>query len=217
MYRYLAAAALAATLSAGMAAADTITFSDNFLNWPSELSHGDFVSDFDFGNGLTGSITVSGGTDKAQIYDTTTTGGRDPDLESPTLFGGGPVYDGDNVLIIAENDSTATPDDNARGGTITFMFDSVVEFTGVTLIDAEPNGQEIQIIAGATDLGSFSNADDTYSVIGGFSYFTDTITFVLGGSGAIDNLKVSAVPLPAPILMLLTALCGLGVMRRWTA
>lgn len=201
---YAAVAALA--LSAGSVSASTIGFDTNN---GSALSHGSFVDGrFDFGNGLTGTISTSGGSGTAQVFDTTETGTEDPDLEFPTAGLG-------NVLIV--NEALSRVDDNGRGGVITFVFDSLVEFTGLTLVDFEERGsiQPMVITAdGGFNSGSLFNGDNEYSQYSTTAILTRTLTFNYGGSGAIDNLQVSAVPLPASSLLLLGGLGGIAALRR---
>ncbi len=201
------ATSMVAAISAGAASAATIDFSTNN---GAALSHGSFVDGaFDFGHGLTGTISTSGGSNLAQVFDTLETNTEDPDLEFPN-------DDLGNVLII--NEATSRVDDNARGGTITFLFDTIVAFTGVTLVDFEPRGSGFQpmVVTGdGYDSGVQFNGDNEFHQLTPAStVFTRSLTFNFGGSGAIDNLQVSAVPLPAPALMLLAGLGGLAALRR---
>ena len=48
-----------------------------------------------------------------------------------------------NVLIISEDGNTNDPDDNARGGILTFEWDSLVDISGVGLLDIDESGGSI--------------------------------------------------------------------------
>jgi hypothetical protein len=193
----------ALALSATAASAMTVDFSS--------YNHGDFVDGaFDFGGGLTGTISTTGGSGSAQVFNTAGSDSetaQDPDLRFPNAKLG-------NVLIINENKRRV--DDNAGGGTITFMFDQLVNFESVTLVDIE----EPQAVVITTDTGmtpGLYNGDNQFSTYTSTSNPTNFIEFFFGGSGAIDNLEVSLVsevPLPLSGLLLLGGLGALGLQRR---
>ena len=80
----------------------------------------------DLGNGFIADISAAGGVDKAVVFDTaprTISTGNDPDLTS-NFMNAKNMSDSRsfvNAFTIQEN-SSGGPDDEARGGTLTFEF-----------------------------------------------------------------------------------------------
>lgn len=104
----IAALALAAPLHA------SITVIDWSGETPGQAINPGLYPDF------TVSLSASG-SDYLSVYDTTGSGGEDPDLEQPWTTGNAGNINVGNALIIQDaNDSD--PNDSARGGTITFDF-----------------------------------------------------------------------------------------------
>ena len=127
-------------------------------------------------------VSATGGSCKAMIFDSSNPTGGDHDLATDNLGG---------VLIISEDGDRHDPDDNASGGTLSFDFDDAVQMKEITFLDIEEtacmnfydtdgNLIESQFV-GATD----NNGQVTVqlSVPG-----TARFEVVLQGSGAIDNL-----------------------------
>ncbi len=217
MKKILLALGTTLAISTGAASASTITFE--------QFGHGDVVDGVvDFGGGLI--ATVSTKRNKrtlsnrkyvdgiAMVFDTTETGTADPDLENPQPFGTTEVASIGNVLIVSEDGDSSDPDDEGHGGKITFMFDSVVAFSGANLIDLEGNNW-VRVTADGFDSGDLTNADSQYSLLSlNAPIATKSLSFHFRGSGAIDNIQVSAVPLPASALLLLGGLGAIGALRR---
>lgn len=204
------AIAIALVLGAGAAQAAVIDF-EGFAN-------GDAVNSVSAG-GINATVTTNsrGKVDQAIVFDTRLTGTRDPDLEGPFE---GPVTDPGNVLIISEGGPT--PDDEMRGGTITFLFDQLVNFTGFAGFDDFDDGRDLLVTADTGQSASLSGSGDgSSSLITGLEFFGITeLTFDFAGSGAIDDLVVEAVdgpapiPVPAALPLLLAGLGGLGLVAR---
>ncbi len=72
----------------------------------------------------------------AMIFDTANPTGGDRDLG---------FEDQGNAIIISEDNDSDDPDDNARGGTISFEFDEVSDVSTVTLLDIEGTGTSIDL------------------------------------------------------------------------
>jgi hypothetical protein len=192
----------------------------------SSFNAGDIVGtlagkDFTFGPGLTGKIKVDNNDapDIGMIFDTDNITGGDTDLKSPfeSVQGLGPLFAG-KVLIISEDGNTSKPDDEQKGGVITFLFDRLVNFVSIDVLDTEEGSNRALI---SSDLGFLSAA--IFSGDRKYNRFTSTdaklqgissLTVDFGGSGALDNLTVVPVPVPAALPLMVMALGALGVAAR---
>ena len=165
------------------------------------------------GVGITVSTNSRGSVDQAIVFDTKNATGGDTDLQGPFKDASGTMYDPGNVLIISENTNFSNPDDERRGGTITFTFDTAIDFYGFKGFD----DIRVDVTSNAGDSTSLSVAKDNMWGQSNVNWLGVTsLTFDLSGSGAIDELKfeVSAVPVPAAGVLLLTAVGGLGFAAR---
>ena len=150
------------------------------------------------------------------IFDTTCAASAqacsdDPDL-IPSVQGENGIFG--NVLVLQEELDSNVPDDDVQGGTITFEITGAAKpviWKGASGID-DDTWSFIDKDGATIDTLSLSNENETGSV--GFMSSVlgvgDSFSIEYAGSGGIDSLKFQAVPLPAPILMLLSALAGLG-------
>ncbi len=100
-----------------------------------DLSAGTIITDQYADIGLT--IATSSEYD-AMLFDTNNPTGDDFDLAASDLG---------NVLIISEDGDTSDPDDNAHGGILTFEWDTLVDITGVGLLDIDEPGGSITFFA----------------------------------------------------------------------
>lgn len=207
----LTTAAAVMALSVGAAQAAVIDFE--------EFAHGQGVNAVSAG-GITASVTTNsrGSYDQAVAFDTTQTGTRDPDLESPFE---GAVPNPGNVLIIQESASTS-PDDEQRGGTITFLFDQLVNFTGFSGFDDFDDRRDLILTADTGQTVQLQGEGDGASaILTDLDFFNiRELTFDFAGSGAIDDLVVelaegpAPIPVPAALPLMLAGLGGLAWVGR---
>lgn len=216
-----AAVAAAVSLSAGMAQAANVIV--DF----SQFSEGDVLNGaFDFGGGLTGTITTGNlgtkATGDAVIFNTVAPSAsvnNDPDLRGPFTNVNDPqdIRDFGKVLILQEKNAS-NPDDASNGGAITFTFDRLVSLTAIFLLDGNdntPTGGSIFLdgssTALATNLGGGDREFEEFIFAPGTIVSSFTVDF--SGSGAIGRFGAAVVPVPASLPLLLT---GFGVFA-WVA
>ena len=210
------AAALAVALSAGAANAVIFDFEEFIVNTPiSSVSKGGISATVATDSNRT---VANGGTNQAVTFDSANPTGNDDDLASPFTAADGvsPDLSPGMILIIAgPNNGQGLPDDDLQGGKITFTFNTRVNVLGFDYFDTEAGDNRLivstdtlftsaALITGNGKYGSFSTP-----LLG-----ITSLTFDFGGSGALDNLNVQAVPLPAAGLLLLGALGAFGVAGR---
>jgi hypothetical protein len=210
--------ALAATLTAGAAQAITLTFDER------NFAGGDIVTSFSKG-GISGTVTATGGSGQAMIFDSRVLSGEDADLVAPfykrfdangipnTIRG---VSHPKNLLIISEDGDQSDPDDNADGGTITFVFDQLVDFASFRVFDDVDNF----VVRSDKDHRSAPitlDYNNQWAKVNTGFIGVKSLTFDFGSaSGAIDNLKLtpSIVPVPAALPLLLAGVGALGFAGR---
>lgn len=213
---------LGAAFSLSMGVSATAAIVDFSSSGGSDLSDGDILTAFDFGDGLTGSVSATGGTGDAVILDTDGSSGgtgiiNDPDLMSPFTNVADPtdMRSFGNALIVQETGSSF-PDDERRGGSITFTFETAVTISSITFLDGE-EGSFASLFVGGDQIGALAvSGDNGFSVVeyGDLLSGITSFTVTFNGSGAIGEFEASVVPLPASVLLLGAGLGGLGLMRR---
>ena len=209
----LIAAGLAslALVAVGQATAEVIDF-EGFSNGATVTS-----------SGIISSITASGGFNQARIFNTAASNNAgnvatDPDLIAPfSEIGGGQVLSPGNVLIIQ---------DNANGGTLTFMFAGPITVLSMNVFDAD--GGTVKFFGSGGQIGTTVNLGNSDDTANGAGNWYEALTFGATGvanvtkmelyftkSGAVDDITV--VPLPAAAWLFGSALLGvigIGSRRR---
>lgn len=149
--------------------------------------------------------------DLAIIFDSSNPSGGDLDLGTPNVVFGGPGVGAggtltndrslEKVLIIAENANDNNrdglidvPDDEARGGSIEFLFNQSVAIHSLDLLDISENGVKLEFKdVNGDELSELSvpslgdNSLQTIAVDQG-DFVTKKLEVELTGSGALDNL-----------------------------
>ncbi|NND59610.1 MAG: PEP-CTERM sorting domain-containing protein [Gammaproteobacteria bacterium] len=179
--------------------------------------------------GVTISAINSGSSpDIAVVFDSNNPTGGDSDLGAPFAPAAGNPFGSispGNLLILQENNCPASgcvPDDQGArpAGTISFVFENAVMIESLDFFDIE--GPEIGDVVLYDALG---NTMATFAIpdTGGDNFWARLIMNVdgvsaidvnMGGSGAIDNLQFSPVPVPAALPLFFGGLTLLGFMRR---
>ncbi len=180
---------------------------------------------------VSSSRNFDGSTGIARVCDTSNgavCSGNDPDLLSPfTNIDTNGQQDLGNVLII-QNASKSSVDDDGRGGRLTFS-DFLYDGEEALILDSldfvdtidNPNGGQLFLngsnanFEDADNMSIFGGGDREFERVSvGLEISSFSVTF--GGSGAIDNIELSLapIPLPMPALMLLAALGATGVAAR---
>ena len=197
----------------------------------SGFSAGTIIDDEYAADGVTFSAT--GGAGHAVVFDTNNPTGNDGDLAAPFKLYNDPTTEitPGNILVISDNKSSVscsatacTPaDDEASGGVITAVFDSVVNFHGFNAFDVTDGGKKFEVkFYDVNDLliGSILQAapgvgDREYQAFDNLLYANvKKIEFIFGGSGGIDGLKFTEVPIPGALPLLLSGLALGGFVSR---
>ncbi len=144
--------------------------------------------------------------------------GGDDDLGTGPSFGTQPQG---NVLIIQDPSVAPTPGDSGGGGSITFDFANPTTLTQVTLLDNDTDeGIFLELfkegVGAPTVVPAAIGGDNILQVIAFGAEAVGIVKLVVNfpGSGAIASLSVTAVPLPAALPLLLSALAWLGWIAR---
>ncbi|MEM9218559.1 MAG: PPC domain-containing protein [Cyanobacteria bacterium P01_F01_bin.150] len=146
------------------------------------LSAGDIVTDqFD-------GLTIEAADDlTAMIFDSANPTGGDSDLASSTLG---------NILIISEDGDSADPDDNAKGGTLMFDWEGVVNVESLGLLDIEEAGGMVTLY-GSDDTTVLAKidihglGDNSVQSLNIGTADVGKMDVLLGGSGAITEIVLS--------------------------
>jgi len=229
-------------ITALMAFSAQLTAGSVTIDFENGFSNGDYV--YSIGSGFySASVSATGGIGKARIFDSYYQN-DDPDLQGPDFEDNkGATKTLGNLLIIQEEykegsnpqQNDTQPDDNARGGTITIDFDNLVTLLSIDVIDmpftdndpdkyfkADLFGMDGLIDSWTNTYSSETSGNEdsnmfetiVFSELYGISGVT-RMELTLGHSGAIDNIVVSSVPLPAAAWLFGSALLGFVGIRRF--
>ena len=146
-------------------------------------SHGDYVKDFGYGFNVT-VVPGLGGKPKRKprIFDSSSSNTADPDLE---------VNLG-NLLIIQEDVTPDEPDDNEKGGTMLFKFDSPTNIKSVGLVDTEERRTVLVFVSvyGREMFTPDPIANGTSQVVEVSQMEVDKLKVKFSGSGATSFIEI---------------------------
>ncbi|WP_316015964.1 beta strand repeat-containing protein [Roseobacter sp. HKCCA0434] len=171
----------------------TVGNSDGFSTDPETTSGGGDLYAGDVITSQIAGMTISvnaygkaGKYDEAMIFDTNNPTGGDTDLATDTQ---------NNVLIISEDGISSNPDDNAKGGEITFSFDEPTDVKSLTLIDNEEGAWIVFLDENGCKIGDkyvAGGVDGGIQVVPLDGVDVSKMIVALCGSGAIDDLIIGS-------------------------
>ena len=228
---FVVPAVLASLLAAGQLSATVLTFDEPLL-----FEHGIVVSEqYAFLGVHISANNYNRNFDLATAFDPKTSDTKDPDLQWE--FDGGNAQDTvlDNVLVLSERDDfdegiVDRPDDEGGrvAGELIFDFDQVQSSIGFHVLDVE-RGPEVDesallfylnnVLVDSVPFAALPGMtpgiafEDNYAnVVNPFAVSEyNRAVFVMGGSGAIDNVVFG---IPEPSVWLLFGLSGLSLFVR---
>ena len=207
------------------------------------FQHGTVINT-QYSNVAISATNLGGGPNLAAVFDSTLSNTRDSDLEglfnsnNPSLADN---FDPGNILIIQENNIGCDdgvcnrPDDEGSrpAGWISFAFAQAIELISIDFFDIEvaENGATSENAIRLFDSANSELFANTFYVpnTGGDNLWNQVLFVTagqgitgiaridvhFGGSGALDNLTYSVVPVPAAFWLFGTALIGfIGYSRR---
>ena len=161
--------------------------------------------------------TTNGEIRELMIFDGTCSGsmsscsGNDQDLFFPN-FG--------NILIISEDNNSNDPDDSAFGGDIIFSFTTDAFNISIDVLDVENGGPNENWVSAYLDgqlvdrIFVFSGDNEFDTATFASDLIADQIIVHLHGSGAVDNLDFTVIPIPAALPMFIFGMMGLFSIRK---
>ena len=230
--RFVVPAALTGLLAAGQLSATVLTFDEPLFD------HGTVVNEhYAFLGVHISAINYNRSFHLATAFDTMESGTEDSDLEWEFDGGNAQTTVLDNVLILSERDDfdegiVDRPDDEGRrvAGELIFDFDQVQSIIGFHVLDVE-RGPEVDesallfylnnVLVDSVPFAALPGmtpgivfADNYANVVNPFAPASeyDRVVFLMGGSGAIDNV-VFGIPEPSVWFLGLSGL-SLFVRRR---
>ena len=147
------------------------------------LSTGVVVNGQYVGQGVT--ISSLNAANPVMAFDSNNPSGGDTDLGYDTQG---------QILILSEDGDSTDPDDNASGGTFRIAFDAPTDVQSITLLDIDGGATVIVFDVDGNELGQVDYVtSDNGKVVADLSGISNgnvgSINVVMGGSGAIDDLK----------------------------
>lgn len=184
------------------------------------LAPGTVVTNQLAGQGVS-SVSATGGSGDAMVFDSANPTGGDTDLATPVTGTVGPGADNvayGNILIISTDGDSGDPDDHAGGGSIFMQLSFVADFLDVHVIDIEENGGSVELLFEEPERGGsgvvatlplVALGDNSLQRVTSDGVEFNAIRFNLVGSGSVADIEV--VPTPGTIAC---GLLGVGAMIR---